>query len=172
MYFPLVWSWYSSLAVFRVLLQHAVRACQQGFCGWLVFSYVRLQGVASFLSLAFSILAFIPFPTHPLAPTSFPAFILFSVSLGRSEYASSVGRCYCCNGRPGHWAKDCRVPLPATSNRNGVYYSSWATVVRPGRRKLKVIEVIMFCFSQLSEVKETCEFEESSGTALSQVKGS
>ena len=27
-------------------------------------------------------------------------------------------------------------------------------------------------FSQLSEVKEACEFEESSGTALSQVKGS
>ena len=32
----------------------------------------------------------------------------------------------------------------------------------------------MVCFSQLSEVKETCEFEESSGSAsaLSKVKGS
>lgn len=40
MYFPLVWSWYSSLAgnVFRVLLEHAARACLQGFSGWLVFS--------------------------------------------------------------------------------------------------------------------------------------
>ena len=28
----------------------------------------------------------------------------------------------------------------------------------------------MFCFSQLSEVEETCGFEESSETALSQVE--
>ena len=40
MYVPLVWSWYSSLAgnVFHVLLEHAARACLQGFSGWLVFS--------------------------------------------------------------------------------------------------------------------------------------
>ena len=68
--------------------------------------------------------------------------------------------------------QDCQVSLPATSNRGGVYYSSSATVVKTGRRKLRVLEVIMFCFPQFSKVIETCEFDESSGTALLQVKGS
>ena len=68
--------------------------------------------------------------------------------------------------------------LPATSNMSGVYYSSSATVVRPGAGDLAKLSYHKsdrgdnILFSQLSEVKEACEFEESSGTALSQVKGS
>ena len=70
--------------------------------------------------------------------------------------------------RSGHWAKVCRVPLPATSNRSGVYYSSSATVVRPGagdpcRCKFQVIRGDNVLFAQLSEVKEASELEESSG---------
>ena len=68
--------------------------------------------------------------------------------------------------------------LPATSNMSGVYYSSSATVARPGAEDLAKLSYHKsdrgdnILFAQLSEVKEACEFEEFSGTALSQVKGS